>query len=59
VLGILLSVFLAMFALDAFSEGKPFVQALLPVLLILRLRELPRRRGIFLACVGASSPVRT
>jgi hypothetical protein len=28
VLGILLSVFLAMFALDAFSEGKPFVQAL-------------------------------
>jgi hypothetical protein len=28
VLGILLSVFLAMFALDAFSEGKTFIQAL-------------------------------
>ena len=28
ILGILVSVFIGMFALDAFSEGKPFVQAL-------------------------------
>lgn len=48
IVGILASLFIGMFALDAFSEGKPFVQAL-PDFLIHLTPAL-----VLLAIVGAS-----